>query len=142
MGYTDCYRNYKQTRIYTATQKELLVMLYDGAIRFLKNACEGVDDGNIEKTHHSLIKAKRIIRELISTINIEQGELASNLLSLYNYIFRKIVEANVKKERRQIEECIRILSTLREGWTQVKAKSAEELRGKSSQNPDSGNVKI
>ena len=126
----NCYANYNQTRVYTASQKELLLMLYDGAIRFLRIGREGVEEKHIEKAHNNLIRAKRIILELISTVNREQGELADNLLSLYNFMFRRIVEANVRKEVEPIDESIGILTTLREGWTEVKAKSAGELRGR------------
>jgi flagellar protein FliS len=135
------YTSYNQTRIYTATQRELLVMLYDGAIRFLKVARQGVEEKDIEKAHTNLIKAKRIVSELISTLNTKQGELASNLFSLYNYLFKKIVEANVKKEINPIEECIGILSTLREGWAELKGKTAEELRGKVVSSPGGNSMK-
>ncbi len=113
----DVYRNNQVT---TAPQKKLIVMLYDGAIRNLKLAEIAMRDGEIQKVNTHLIKAQDIVMELMSTLNFEAGgDIAKNLYSLYDYIYLRLVRANVDKNIEYIEEVKKYMEELRDAWEQI-----------------------
>lgn len=116
------YQAYYKTNVQTSDQLTLIIMLYDGMIRFLKKAVVKIEQGEIEEAHNYLVRSKEIIGELMSTLKIEDGgEIANNLKELYLYSFKKIVEANLKKDPVMVQEVIQVMNNLREGWMQIKA---------------------
>ena len=111
---------YKKASVTTKDQCTLILMLYDGAIRFLKVALTKVEEEDIEGAHQQLVKAKNIVEELLASLKAEQaGELGAGLQSLYTYIYNRLIDANIQKEKEPIIEVINLLSEIREGWREI-----------------------
>lgn len=112
------YDYYKKASIETVSSEKLLIMLYDGAIRFLGNAQKAIDDKNIEHAHNQIVKTEDIIIELMSTLDM-QYEISTSLYSLYEYMYRRLVDANITKDKQLIEEVKSFLSQLRDTWVEA-----------------------
>jgi flagellar protein FliS len=111
---------YRHAQVETASPAQLLVMLYDGAIRFLNVALEKMASGEIEPRHTNLIKAQKIITELLGSLNMKDGgEVSANLQRLYTYMLQKLVEANMRDQPKPIEEVVGMLRELRESWATI-----------------------
>ncbi len=116
------YDQYKQTQVNTASQGKLIVMLYDGMIRFLKIAVENMDPKTYDIANNNIIRAQDIITELISSLNMDDGgEIAQNLLSLYIYFKKRLLEANMQKDAEIIKEVIAHAEPLRDAWNEISA---------------------
>lgn len=113
------YQAYRQTQVSTASQGELLLMLFDGAIRFARQGQDHMGKGEIEEASFKLIRAQDIVNELILSLNLEVGDIAHSLQQLYTYIYDLLVQANVKKESEKVDEAVRMLTELRDTWEQV-----------------------
>jgi flagellar protein FliS len=125
------YSNYERTNVETADQRQLILMLYDGTIRFLQKAVAKIEGHDVEGAHNYLIRSRQIVSELLATLRPEKaGEVGQNLKQLYVYCFNRLVEANLTKDPELVREVVRILTTLREGWAGVKpAGQAESTAG-------------
>ena len=109
---------YKKTQIETADQGKLIMMLYDGAIKFVNKAIELMADkkaNNIEKIHKNIVKAQDIIMELMSSLNMEI-EFSKKLFSIYMYMNKRLVDANVNKKTEPLIEVKQYLVELRDAW--------------------------
>lgn len=114
------YESYRRTQIETANPGRLLLLLYEGALKNLRLAKEGIEKKNIKQAHKSLIKSQNIILQLNDDLNMEVGgEIAQNLRSLYLYMYKRLVEANVQKNADIVQEVINLLSELKEGWDTI-----------------------
>ncbi len=121
------YRAYYQTNVQTSDQLTLIIMLYDGMVRFLRKAESRAEANDIEGTHNYLMRSKDIVNELLSTLRVENtGEIGKNLRELYLYMFRRIVEANLRKDPEVIRELIKVAETLRQGWNQLRQQNAAQ----------------
>lgn len=117
------YQAYQKTSVQTADQATLIIMLYDGAIRFLKKGRGKIYTGDMEGAHNYLVRSRQIVSELLATLRPEKaGEIGANLKRIYVYTHNRLVEANLRKDPEIVEEIVQILSTLREGWTGMKNK--------------------
>lgn len=128
---------YLKNQIETSSPEQILILLYDGAIKFLNQAKIGIQNKDIEFTHNNLIKAQNIISELRDTLDMEiGGELANNLYALYNYFNRRLVQANIKKEIEPVDEVLEHLRGLRDTWKQaiIKKREEEKLSSQETQN--------
>ena len=115
------YQNYQTAEVQTADQRRLIVMLYDGAIRFLKKADAKIEARDFEGAHNYLVRSREIVAELLASLRPEiAGKVGMNLKRLYVYVFNRIVEANLLKDQAMLAEVIGILTTLREGWENIK----------------------
>lgn len=104
---------YKQMQIKTANPGKLLLMLYQGAAKFMKLAKKNIKAGKIEESHKNIIKAQNIILELQSTLNKEQGgEIAVQLESLYDFIYRELIQANLNKNTKHLDNVIPLVEEL------------------------------
>ncbi len=120
--YTRYSQAYKQTAVSTADQGRLIVMLYDGAIKFLTVAIEKLKTGDAYGANSNLIKGKSIVAELLASLNMEKGgDIALNLQRLYTYIFNELIDANLNKDVARVERVIELLKELREGWKTIPA---------------------
>ncbi|MDY6967377.1 MAG: flagellar export chaperone FliS [Spirochaetota bacterium] len=116
------YDNYKLTDINTANQGKLIVMLYDGAIKFLNIALEHMDIKTYDIVNNNLLKTQDIITELLLSLNMKEGgEISENLFNLYLYFKRRLLEANVQKDPAIIEEVLNHLKELRYAWNKISA---------------------
>jgi flagellar secretion chaperone FliS len=119
------YSQYKQTEINTANQGKLIVMLYDGAIKFLNTALENLPSKKYDIVNNNIIRAQDIITELMLSLNIEAGgQIAQNLFSLYVYFKKKLIESNIRKEPDGINEVLKHLKDLRSAWDQIASKES------------------
>lgn len=118
----NAYQVYKQTQVNTASQGELILMLFDGAIRFSNQARQLILEGDLEGANAKLIRAQDIMTEFMISLDMNQGEIAQNLYRLYDFIHNCLVQANVKKDVTLIDEAVRFLTELRDTWRQVVAK--------------------
>ena len=113
-------KQYKQTQIDTTPKEQILVMLYDGAVRFLHLAKEGFAENNIEKIHNNLIKVQNIITEFQANLDMEAGgEFSQTLFDLYEFLSRQLVKANVRKDTEALDIVIKHMTELRDTWKQV-----------------------
>ena len=110
-------QQYLKQSIEGVGQGDLIVLLYDAGITFLNTGKLKIGENDIEGAHNALVKAVNVIRELTASLNTEKGgEIAKNLLSLYAFINRRIVESNTKKETTGIDEALVLMTQLRETW--------------------------
>ena len=108
---------YLRTQVETASKEQLVVMLFDGIVRFTEQARKALADKDVESSHNLLMRAQAIIMELICTVDKERGgEVAKNLLALHAYAFNCLVVCNMKKDASKIDEVQRIYRELRDGW--------------------------
>jgi flagellar protein FliS len=109
---------YLETSIQTATPAQLLIMLYDGAIRFCRTASKAIDNGQTEEAHRNIIKAEDILLEFVISLD-KTAPVADGLVQLYDYMYQRLIEANTKKDKGIIEEVIGFLVELKETWVQA-----------------------
>lgn len=122
---------YKQMQIKTASPGKLLLMLYQGAVKFMKLAKKNIKEGKIEESHKNIIKAQNIILELQNTLNKEQGgEIAVQLESLYDFIYRELIQANLNKNTRHLDNVIPLVEELFAAYKEIiiNQNSGEEKR--------------
>jgi flagellar secretion chaperone FliS len=115
------WQSYRQVATHTAPPGQLVLMLYDGAIRFLERAQTGfpLEDPleAFSTVNNNILRAQDIIRELDCSLNVnEGGQLALELRRLYDYFDRRLLESNMRKEPAGIKEVIERLSVLRDSW--------------------------
>ncbi len=112
------YDHYKKASVETVSSEKLLIMLFDGAIRFLGNAEIAIDEKNIEHAHNQIVKTEDIIVELMSTLDM-QYEISSSLYTLYEYMYRRLIEANIGKDRAIVGEVKSFLAQMRDTWAEA-----------------------
>lgn len=113
-------KEYKKVNISTANGETLLLMLYDGAIRFINRAKTKILEGDMEEKRISISSAIAIITELMESLNMEiGGEIAENLERLYLYMNEQLLKANLKNDVALLDEVISLLTTLRDAWNEV-----------------------
>ncbi|MBP3966775.1 flagellar export chaperone FliS [Paenibacillus lignilyticus] len=106
---------YLDNSVQTASPAQLLIMLYDGAIRFSKAAILAIKEGKNEDAHRNLVKVQDIVAEFEITLD-RNSEVAEGLLKLYEYFKTRLREANLKKDVVPVEEVLGYLTELRETW--------------------------
>ncbi|HUU45412.1 MAG TPA: flagellar export chaperone FliS [Acidobacteriota bacterium] len=115
---------YRRTQLFGMSQAELVVVLYRGAIRFLREAIELVVAERYDQSWRKFDRARRIVVHLCGTLNRDAGEIAEKLSALYAFVIEQITIANARRDVRAAESCIQILSTLKEGWEGVATQEA------------------
>lgn len=121
----DTYRN---AHIETATPEQLLVMLYDSALKYLNLALQAMESKEREGVHRNLLKVQAILLELMSVLNMEVGgEMASQLYALYDYMYRQLIAANTQQDGKNIQEVIDLLTPMRSAWQEA-AETVAHLR--------------
>lgn len=116
---TNPYKRYRQTQVETAGPLELIIMMYDGAIRFCHQAKKAIEAKNYPEANRLLQRAQAVVDELNYSLNMEAGEIAANLRSLYDFIVTQLVEANLKKDTGLIDQAVNFLTELRSSWVQL-----------------------
>lgn len=121
MALPNAYGQYNNSKILTASPAELTLMLYEGAIKFCNVAIAAVENKDIEKAHIHIQKTEKIIDYLRQTLDMNYP-VAEDFERVYSYIGRRLIEANVKKDREILEEVNGHLRSLRDTWKEVMKK--------------------
>lgn len=114
----------------SASPVQLVVMLYDGSLRFMEEAKRAMAVKDLETQNHKLQKAQKIVMELMSTLNFQAGgDISKNLLSLYSFVLNELVEGNVNDDPARIDNAMKTMSELREGWVAIEhgSRSKQEV---------------
>lgn len=119
MTKANTYGRYKQVQIGTASRGKLILMLYQGAIQALKKSVDLLEKKDYMGKGECIIKAQDIIMELNLALDMNAGEISGSLRSLYLYLYRRLIDANMRKDPAPIQEAIRILSNLYGAWEHV-----------------------
>lgn len=123
------HRNrYLETTVQTASPAQLLLMLYDGAIRFCRLGIEGIQQQDYEKANLNIMKVQSIVYEFIASLD-RSAEISENLLRLYEYFIHRLTEANVKKDQEPLEEVLAHLIDLKQTWSQAAANMNKPAAG-------------
>ncbi len=112
-------QQYRSAQVKTANPADLVIMLYDGAIRFIRQGIAAIEDRELEEAHRAIVRAQDIIAELDRALEPQAGDIAANLAQLYDYMHRRLVEGNIRKEAAPLQEVIGLLSELRDAWAQI-----------------------
>lgn len=118
-GSNDPLKKYKSTQITTANQGKLILMMYDGIVKYLNLTKTGFDTKKYDVVNNNIIKAQDIITELMLALRLDAGDIAKNLYSLYEYMNRRLIESNIKKNVEICDEILKIVEDLREVWVKV-----------------------
>jgi flagellar protein FliS len=111
---------YHQTQVQSQSPLELVVMLYDGGLRFLRQTKDAIARRDLVAKRDAMSRAGAIVAELQNSLNMEAGgEVAGRLDALYDYITGRLTEANIHNTTEPIDDAIRVMSTLRDGWAQI-----------------------
>ena len=118
MALPNAYAQYKNSKILTASPAELTLMLYEGAIKFCNIAITAVEQKDIEKAHINIVKTQRIIEHFRLTLDMKYP-VAQDFDRVYEYLARRLVQANVKKDKEILEEVLEHLHSMRDTWKEV-----------------------
>ena len=123
------FNQYKETQVSTANQGKLIVMLYDGAIKFMNIAIENMDPKTYDVVNNNIIRAADIITELLVSLNMKEGgEVSSNLFNLYMYFKKRLLQANIEKKSEILQEVIKNMTELRNAWDKISGSEARTDR--------------
>lgn len=119
-------RQYREIHLASSSPEETVLMLYEGAIKFLKEAVREIARENITAKVRLVDKVEKIIEYLLSCLDMEKGrEIAGNLQGLYSYMLVRLTEANLYNDVAKLEEIAKLLDTLREGWASISRKRGD-----------------
>jgi flagellar protein FliS len=111
---------YKKTSINTARKEEILLMLYEAAMKFCKKGIEAIENKEIAKKGEYIGKLQDIIMELNNSLDHKVGgKVADELASLYDYVFYSSTQANINMDTGPLKESLKVLNTLYEGWSEA-----------------------
>ena len=110
---------YRRVDIETASQGRLIVMMFNGAISRAVEAKRRLEAKEGQAVHENLIQAQEIIAELRSALNMDAGEIAENLDRSYEYFHHLLVTANIKKAAEPIDECVQLMTSIRDTWQEL-----------------------
>lgn len=118
MSLNNPYSQYKENSIFTANPEELTLMLYNGLVKYIMQAQAAIAEKSIEKANNSIIRAQDIIVEFRSTLDMRY-EVAASMEQVYEYMHRRLIEANIKKDAVILEEVLGYAKELRDTWAQA-----------------------
>jgi len=126
--YSNGVRDYRRTSVVTADPKRLVLMCYEGAMDNLKLVKQKLIEKDYEAKSKALIKAQDIINELLCSLDFEKGgSIAKNLDSLYNYMLRRIIHADVNKDVSALNEVVGMLNELKFAWEEIFYKQGKNI---------------
>ena len=118
MALPNAYAQYKNSKVLTASPAELTLMLYEGAIKFCNIAIAAVEQKDIEKAHINIQKTQRIIEHFRLTLDMKYP-VAQDFDRVYEYLGRRLTQANIKKDKEILEEVLEHLHSMRDTWKEV-----------------------
>ncbi len=124
MSYGKLAQEYRKNAVNGASPVRLVIMLYDGSIRFMESGKQAILAKDLQKQNDQLQRAQKIVLELMSSLDMQKGgEIAQNLLGLYTFVIEQLIEANMKDLTGPVDESIKIMSSLRESWVQIESQN-------------------
>jgi flagellar protein FliS len=126
-AYATVKQAYTEATVMTASPERLVVMLYDGAIRFLHQSAVAMRSDQLELSRARLSRAEAIIDELNVALDMNCGEVAESLRSIYNFCKRHLIDANLRRDADSIDQVRDLLKDLRGAWGEVAAEPAQAV---------------
>lgn len=120
------YGAYTRVDVETASQGKLVVMLFNGAIKRAEEAKRQLEKGKNDLVHNNLIRSQDIIGELRGALNMNAGEVSRNLDRIYEYFQHLLITANIRKSPQPIEECVELMTNMRDTWQEAFEQAAKE----------------
>jgi flagellar secretion chaperone FliS len=118
MAVNNPYQSYQQNSVNTASPGELTLMLYNGCLKFINHAKNAIQLKDIETKNTNILKAQKIVHELMVTLDMDI-EVSQSMMSLYDYMNRRLIEANIKNDTAILEEVEVLVTDFRDTWKQV-----------------------
>lgn len=118
MRTADPYQSYQTNQIETADHLTLVLMLYDGALKFMGRGRQALLEKNLAEANRCLGRAQDIVSELMGSLNPHLKNVAVNLLNLYDYLYYLLLEANIKKDAKIVAKAEELLTSMRRIWKQ------------------------
>ncbi|MBU3190707.1 flagellar export chaperone FliS [Clostridium bowmanii] len=123
-AYGNAFNTYKSNSVNFASKDQLLLMLVDGAAKFSKIGRQAMVDKDVKKAHENIVKTQNIFYELMATLDVAKGgEWAESLMQVYDFIARRLTEANIKKSEEIMNEIIPLIEDVRDTWNEAYKKS-------------------
>jgi len=119
MNFAASPQAYRESAVLTAPPERLVVMLYDGARRFLHQAAAAMRAGDVPVAHERLRRAERIVEHLDATLDLSQGELSERLEAIYAFCLRLMAEARMRQDAARLDSVGELLGELREAWAEL-----------------------
>lgn len=127
----NAYSTYKTNSVNYASKDQLLLMLVDGAVKFVKIGKQALIDKDIKKAHENIIKTQNIFYELMATLDVSKaGDWGQSLMSVYDFIVRRLVDANMKKDVGIIDEVIPLIENVKDTWEEAYKASKSNISKK------------
>ncbi len=134
------YGQYQRSQVETSTPGQLVLLLYQGCVRFTQRGRLALEAGDMEGARVAFLRAQDIVAELMGGLNMEAGEIASNLFRLYEYLHRRLVEANVRRDMAAADEVETLVKSLIPAWEEaVRRTPAAQQVGGGNGRPVMGN---
>ena len=121
MSFAASPQAYRESAVLTAPPERLVVMLYDGARRFLHQAATAMRDGDVPTAHERLRRAERVVEHLLATLDMSQGELPERLEAIYAFCLELLGEARLRQDPERVDQVSGLLGELRDAWAQLAA---------------------
>ncbi len=118
MALPNAYAQYNNSKVLTASPAELVLMLYEGAIKFCNIAIMALENNDIQKAHTNIVKVERIIDHFRMTLDMKYP-VAEDFERIYKYLSERLVQANIKKDKEILEEVCGHLRSVRDTWKEV-----------------------
>lgn len=118
------YASYQESSVLTASPEQLVVMLYDGAVRFLRQSEAALREHAWQQGFERLTRAEAILDELLATLNMDAGELAERLQAIYVFCKRTLVDARLQRDPAKVAQVALLIGDLRESWAKLAAGAA------------------
>ncbi|MBZ9624581.1 flagellar export chaperone FliS [Clostridium sp. FP2] len=119
-AYGNAFNTYKNNSVNFASKDQLLLMLVDGAVKFSKIGKQAILDKDIKKAHENIVKTQNIFYELMATLDVNSGgQWAENLMRIYDFIVRRLTDANIKKSEKIMNEIIPLIEDVRDTWNEA-----------------------
>ena len=119
---------YRQTEVQSRSPLELVVMLYDGALRFMNEAKAGFEAGDIRRRAEAMSRTMAIIDQLQNTLDLKAGgDIARSLDQLYTFVRDRLLQASMQQSAKPVDEAIAVITNLREGWAEISAREGRAV---------------
>lgn len=118
MALNKAYNQYKENSIFTSSPEELTLMLYNGLVRFILQAEASINDKDLSKANNSIIRAQDIVAYFRATLDMKY-EVSQSLDALYEYMYNRLIESNIKKDKEILDEILDYVKEIRDAWAQA-----------------------